>query len=68
MLRQHFHLYIPGDLGKGFGGDILCLKGRVSEMKIPSHSSYVFFLKFGDSRQETTLSQKFFASSVEGFK
>lgn len=68
MLRQHLHLYIPGDLGKGFGGHLLCLKERVSEMKIPSPSSCVFFLKCGDSRQETALSQKIFTSSVEGFK
>lgn len=35
---------------------------RVSEMKIPSPSSCVFFLKFGDSRLETALGQKNFAS------
>lgn len=42
--------------------------GRVSEMKIPSPSNCVFFLKFGDSRQETIFGLKVFVSSVEGFK
>lgn len=49
--------------------DVTCIVlRRISEIKIPSPSNCVSFLKFGDSRQEITLGKKIIVISVGGFK